>query len=81
MSYKSASLISKEITLPNEFINYDINNYFVIATLEDNNLTSKLYAPYVRKETGCFNVSVRGYSNEFNTSSSIWFNYIVVINH
>ncbi len=73
-------LLRKNIVLPNEFLNKDINNFFVFVTLESEaNITCDYF---VDKTTGSFSIYFRKRDgSSWNENSAVWFNYTVVINH
>lgn len=57
----------RDITLPEEYANFDVNNYTVSITLLEENEYAKVF---VHKETGWFRVYVR-----MPALSANWFSY------
>lgn len=73
-------LLRKNIVLPSEFANIDVNNYFVTVTLESEADIARDY--FVDKTTGNFSVYFKNRDgSNWSEASAVWFNYIVVINH
>ena len=73
-------LLKKNIILPAQFANNDVNNYFVSISLQDE---VYLYVDYfVQKYNGGFNVYFKSRDgSNWNENHAIWFDYIVLINH